>query len=64
MKTQEVTAINPASQIGGFYCLSESFMLKQGLLLFLGNVQGNIHLMRFNQAANSITSVRNYGRYY
>ena len=64
MKTQEVTAINPASQIK-FACYSESFMEKQGQLLCLVlDSKNKVHLVRFHQANNSITSLRNYGRAY
>ena len=65
LNTQEVTAIKPASQIK-FACFSESFLEKQGLLLCLVMDYHNVntHLIRFNQAANCITSVHNYGRFY
>ena len=64
VKTQEVTVINPASEIE-FECRSESFMEKQGLLLSLVCDSGSIvHLMRYCQADNTITSVHNYSREY
>ena len=61
VRTKKITEINPASQIK-FYCKSESFMEMNGLLLSLVcDSDSNIHLMRFSQADNSITSLQNYG---
>ena len=48
VKTQEVTAINPASQIQ-FRCHSESFIEKQGLLLSLvGDRNDSVRLIRYS----------------
>ena len=63
VKTQEVTAINPPWQFYGFKCLSESVMEKQSQLLCLVcDDKNDVHLMRYSQINNSITSVRNYGK--
>ena len=62
VKTQEVTTINPASQIK-FVCKSESFLVKQGVLLSLVCNDDSIHLVRYNLAENAITSVLKSRKY-
>ena len=65
VRTQEATSINPAneSQIK-FWCLGESFMEMQGLVLSLvESFDNKIHLIRYSQVDNSITFLHNYGAY-